>query len=58
MGCISFIYCLKELLELKEKQDKNIRKLKKQLKLYIKRVEDYEGNCATLTVTQFIFCES
>lgn len=33
-----------------EKQDKTIRKLKKQLKLYIKKVEDLEGNLMTLTV--------
>ncbi len=33
-----------------EKQDKTIRKLKKQLKLYIKKVEDLEGNHMTLTV--------
>uniref|UniRef100_A0A3B4GVA1 Unconventional myosin-Va-like n=1 Tax=Pundamilia nyererei TaxID=303518 RepID=A0A3B4GVA1_9CICH len=33
-----------ELLEQQEKQDKTIRKLKKQLKLYMKKVEDFEGN--------------
>uniref|UniRef100_A0A3B5BCX2 Unconventional myosin-Va-like n=1 Tax=Stegastes partitus TaxID=144197 RepID=A0A3B5BCX2_9TELE len=27
-----------------EKQDKTIRKLKKQLKLYMKKIEDFEGN--------------
>ncbi|XP_034540963.1 unconventional myosin-Va-like isoform X2 [Notolabrus celidotus] len=32
-----------DLLENHEKQDKTIRKLKKQLKLYIRRVEDLEG---------------
>lgn len=26
-----------------EKQDRTIRKLKKQLKIYVKRVEDFEG---------------
>uniref|UniRef100_A0AAX7VNN7 Myosin VAb n=1 Tax=Astatotilapia calliptera TaxID=8154 RepID=A0AAX7VNN7_ASTCA len=31
-----------ELLEQQEKQDKTIRKLKKQLKLYMKKVEDFE----------------
>ncbi|XP_070686201.1 unconventional myosin-Va-like [Pempheris klunzingeri] len=33
-----------ELLEQQEKQDKTIRKLKKQLKLYIKKVEDFEAS--------------
>uniref|UniRef100_A0AAQ5Y7I0 Myosin VAb n=1 Tax=Amphiprion ocellaris TaxID=80972 RepID=A0AAQ5Y7I0_AMPOC len=33
-----------ELMEQGEKQDKTIRKLKKQLKLYMKKVEDFEGN--------------
>uniref|UniRef100_A0A672I9K8 Myosin VAb n=1 Tax=Salarias fasciatus TaxID=181472 RepID=A0A672I9K8_SALFA len=33
-----------ELLEDGERQDKAIRKLKKQLKFYQKKVEDYEGN--------------
>lgn len=32
-------------MEEQEKQDKMIRKLKKQLKLYMKKVEEYEGNC-------------
>uniref|UniRef100_A0A3Q4HGI0 Unconventional myosin-Va-like n=1 Tax=Neolamprologus brichardi TaxID=32507 RepID=A0A3Q4HGI0_NEOBR len=32
-----------ELLEQQEKQDKTIRKLKKQLKFYMKKVEDFEG---------------
>lgn len=30
-------------MEQQEKQNKTIRKLKKQLKLYVKKVEDYEG---------------
>lgn len=34
---------LKDLLDQKEKQDKTIRKLKKQLKLLVKRVEEFEG---------------
>lgn len=34
---------LKELLDQKEKQDKTIRKLKKQLKVFAKRVEEFEG---------------
>uniref|UniRef100_A0A3Q1JUY7 Uncharacterized protein n=1 Tax=Anabas testudineus TaxID=64144 RepID=A0A3Q1JUY7_ANATE len=33
-----------DLMEQQEKQDKTIRKLKKQLKFYIKKVEDFEGN--------------
>ncbi|XP_030586984.1 unconventional myosin-Va-like [Archocentrus centrarchus] len=33
-----------ELLEQQEKQDKTIRKLKKQLKLYMKKVEDFEAS--------------
>uniref|UniRef100_A0A4W6D2D1 Myosin VAb n=1 Tax=Lates calcarifer TaxID=8187 RepID=A0A4W6D2D1_LATCA len=33
-----------ELMEQQEKQDKTIRKLKKQLKFYMKKVEDFEGN--------------
>ncbi|XP_051807494.1 unconventional myosin-Va-like [Acanthochromis polyacanthus] len=33
-----------ELMEQVEKQDKTIRKLKKQLKLYMKKVEDFEAN--------------
>lgn len=33
-----------ELLEQQEKQDKTIRKLKKQLKLYVKKVEDFEAS--------------
>lgn len=37
-------------MEQQEKQDKTIRKLKKQLKLYIKKVEDFEGNHTALTV--------
>uniref|UniRef100_A0A671VJL4 Myosin VAb n=1 Tax=Sparus aurata TaxID=8175 RepID=A0A671VJL4_SPAAU len=32
-----------ELMEQQEKQDKSMRKLKKQLKFYIKTVEDFEG---------------
>lgn len=34
-------------MEQKEKQDKTIRKLKKQLKLYVKRVEAFEGEFHT-----------
>lgn len=30
-------------MDQKEKQDKTIRKLKKQLKIYVKRVEEFEG---------------
>lgn len=30
-------------MDQQEKQDKTIRKLKKQLKLYVKRVEEFEG---------------
>ncbi|XP_047451956.1 unconventional myosin-Va-like isoform X2 [Mugil cephalus] len=33
-----------ELLEHQEKQDETIRKLKKQLKLYMKKVEDFEAS--------------
>lgn len=38
---------MKELMEQKEKQDKTLRKLKKQLKLYVKRVEEFEGELLT-----------
>lgn len=31
-------------MEQQEKQDKTIRKLKKQLKFLTKKVEDFEGN--------------
>lgn len=31
-------------MEQQEKQDKTIRKLKKQLKVYMKKVEDFEGS--------------
>uniref|UniRef100_UPI0037E8C178 unconventional myosin-Va-like isoform X2 n=1 Tax=Semicossyphus pulcher TaxID=241346 RepID=UPI0037E8C178 len=46
-----------ELLEHQEKQDKIIRKLKKQLKLYMKKVEDFEAgaqqkNKASVTSTR------
>ncbi len=37
-------------MEKQDKQDKTIRKLKKQLKLYMKKVEEYEGNHMTLAV--------
>nr|XP_020479837.1 unconventional myosin-Va-like [Monopterus albus] len=33
-----------ELLEQQDKQDKTLRKLKKQLKLYMKKVEDFEAS--------------
>uniref|UniRef100_A0A3B4VE94 Unconventional myosin-Va-like n=1 Tax=Seriola dumerili TaxID=41447 RepID=A0A3B4VE94_SERDU len=33
-----------EHMEQREKQDKTIRKLKKQLKFYMKKVDDFEGN--------------
>ncbi|KAI3370674.1 hypothetical protein L3Q82_007236 [Scortum barcoo] len=33
-----------EVMEQQEKQDKTIRKLKKQLKLYMKKVEDFEAS--------------
>nr|XP_046249242.1 unconventional myosin-Va-like [Scatophagus argus] len=33
-----------ELMEQQEKQDKTIRKLKKQLKVYVRKVEDFEAN--------------
>ncbi|KAM9375860.1 unconventional myosin-Va-like isoform 2-T2 [Pholidichthys leucotaenia] len=33
-----------ELLEQQEKRDKTIRKLKKQLKIYMKKAEDFEGS--------------
>lgn len=35
-------------MEQQEKQDKTIRKLKKQLKLFVKKVEDFEGNHVAL----------
>ena len=35
-------------MEQQEKQDKTIRKLKKQLKFHMKRVEDFEGNIVEL----------
>lgn len=31
-------------MEQQEKQEKTIRKLTKQLKMYMKKVEDFEGN--------------
>lgn len=37
-------------MEQQEKQDKTIRKLKKQLKLYTKKVEDLEGNPVALNL--------
>lgn len=37
------IFALKELMDQKEKQDKTIRKLKKQLKVYVQRIEEFEG---------------
>lgn len=43
-------------MEQQEKQDKTIRKLKKQLKFYMQKVEDFEGNHMTLTVrTPFVY---
>uniref|UniRef100_A0AAZ3NV52 Myosin VAb n=1 Tax=Oncorhynchus tshawytscha TaxID=74940 RepID=A0AAZ3NV52_ONCTS len=41
-GCYS-TSILQDLMEQQEKQDKMIRKLKKQLKVYVKRVEEYEA---------------
>uniref|UniRef100_A0A7N6FEG4 Myosin VAb n=1 Tax=Anabas testudineus TaxID=64144 RepID=A0A7N6FEG4_ANATE len=45
-----------DLMEQQEKQDKTIRKLKKQLKFYIKKVEDFEGNhdadCLAVNITR------
>lgn len=38
---------VKELMDQKEKQDKTLRKLKKQLKVYVKRVEEFEGELPT-----------
>uniref|UniRef100_A0A8C4HTM8 Myosin VAb n=1 Tax=Dicentrarchus labrax TaxID=13489 RepID=A0A8C4HTM8_DICLA len=38
-----------EHMEQQEKQDKTIRKLKKQLKFYVKKVEDFEGNHMALS---------
>ncbi|KAM9807603.1 unconventional myosin-Va-like [Neosynchiropus ocellatus] len=37
-----------ELVEKQERQDKNMRKLKKQLKVYMRRIEQYEGRCHLL----------
>lgn len=37
-------------MEQRAKQDKTIRKLKKQLKAYMKKVGDLEGNHMALTV--------
>lgn len=43
-------------MEQQEQQDKTIRKLKKQLKVYMKKVEDFEGNPTALPVfIQYIF---
>lgn len=40
----SFIYsCLQDLKELVEKLEKNERKLKKQLRIYMKKVQELEG---------------
>lgn len=35
--------CLQDLKELMEKLEKNERKLKKQLKIYMKKVQEFEG---------------
>lgn len=42
-------------MEQQEKQDKNMRKLKKQLKFYMKKVEDFEGDFCTLIVSKLHF---
>lgn len=48
--------CLQDLKELVEKLEKNERKLKKQLRIYMKKVQELEGKvveirrAATLTV--------
>lgn len=44
-------------MEQQEKQDKSMRKLKKQLKFYIKTVEDFEGNHLALTVHTLYFLD-
>lgn len=43
------VCCLvfQELMDQKERQDKTIRKLKKQLKVFVKRVEEFEGELLT-----------
>uniref|UniRef100_A0A8C4HSV0 Myosin VAb n=1 Tax=Dicentrarchus labrax TaxID=13489 RepID=A0A8C4HSV0_DICLA len=43
-----------EHMEQQEKQDKTIRKLKKQLKFYVKKVEDFEGNHMALSVNSSV----
>uniref|UniRef100_A0A673C6N5 Myosin VAb n=1 Tax=Sphaeramia orbicularis TaxID=375764 RepID=A0A673C6N5_9TELE len=41
-----------ELMELQEKQDKTIRKLKKQLRLYMKKLEEYEVSSQAINITR------
>lgn len=36
-------------MEQQERQDKTIRKLKKQLKIFFKKVEEFEGKYVALT---------
>lgn len=38
--------CSQDLKELVEKLEKNERKLKKQLRIYMKKVQELEGNCS------------
>uniref|UniRef100_A0A665W0V5 Myosin VAb n=1 Tax=Echeneis naucrates TaxID=173247 RepID=A0A665W0V5_ECHNA len=44
-----------ELMEHQEKQDRTIRKLKKQLKFYMKKVDDFEGNHMFLTQNSKVY---
>lgn len=41
-------------MEQQEKQDKSMRKLKKQLKFYIKTVEDFEGMALSVHSLYFL----
>ncbi|KAM9854202.1 unconventional myosin-Va-like [Aulostomus maculatus] len=43
-----------ELMQQQEKQDKTVRKLKKQLKLYIQKVEDFEASAQQKTISSMI----
>lgn len=45
---------VQDLMEQQEKQDKTVRKLKKQLKFYMKKVDDFEGNHDTDCTLHFV----
>lgn len=45
---------LKEIMDQKEKQDKTIRKLKKQLKVFVQRMEEFEGELPTNSINTLL----